>query len=50
MKLCSRHDGEEVCYDGNNCPACQIQQERDDLQDRLNDANKEIESLNEQIT
>lgn len=45
MELCSeKHD--EVCFDGRRCPACASW---DDLQDQLDDAEKELKQANAQI-
>jgi hypothetical protein len=45
MNLCSdNHD--EVCYEGRKCPVCDM---REDLQGSIDDLQKEIEELNNQI-
>ena len=45
MYLCSsNHD--EVCYENPDCPVCTI---RDDLQDQLESANKDIKELEKQL-
>ena len=44
MMLCD--DGhDEVCYEGQNCPACKMKDERDDLQAKLDAALDEIREL-----
>lgn len=49
MTICSDGHG-ELCYEGNDCPACEIVQEREDALEELKEANKSIESLETQIT
>ena len=44
MDLCD--DGHnQVCYEDRNCPACQMKDERDDLQTKLDTALDEIAEL-----
>lgn len=45
MEICNSINHDEVCYDGRNCPACAIADERDKLQednDKLVAENKEL--------
>jgi ribosome recycling factor len=45
MNLCSNiHD--EVCYEGRNCPACEM---RDNLQGTIDDLKKDNRSLEDEI-
>ena len=45
MNLCSdNHD--EVCYEGRKCPVCDM---REDLQGAIDDMEKEIASLKEDL-
>lgn len=45
MKLCSEWH-EEVCFDGDKCPACKVIEDTDDkilaLQDRVEQLEKEV--------
>ena len=44
MTLCD--DGhDEVCFESRNCPVCAVMEERDKIQERLDDAKAEIEAL-----
>jgi len=45
MDLCS-DDHEEVCFEGRNCPACEI---KDSMQRSIDDLLKEIVSLKDEI-
>lgn len=45
MELCSEKH-EEVCFEGRECPVCF---ERDDLQSQIDDLNKEITGLKDEI-
>lgn len=48
MNLCS--DGhDEVCYIDNDCPCCELIKEKDDIEEDLDDAEKKIAELEEQI-
>ena len=45
MDLCSDNH-EEVCYEGRNCPVCEM---RDEMQADINEQAKKIDSLNDEI-
>lgn len=52
MELCWS-DHEEVCFEGKDCPACAVIEEKDseidDLEKQLKDAKDEIDDLSDQI-
>jgi hypothetical protein len=37
VNLCNTHEGDEVCFEGRTCPACALQKERDEANDRVGD-------------
>lgn len=44
MNLCS--DGhDEVCYEGRDCPCCELIKTNSDLEDEIYDLKKEVEEL-----
>jgi hypothetical protein len=45
MNLCS-DDHEEVCYEGRNCPACEV---RTDLRSEVKDLERKVDDLENQI-
>lgn len=48
MNLCSDNH-EEICFEGRVCPACDIAKERDEAQDELAKAEKQIDELQSQL-
>jgi hypothetical protein len=46
MNLCSRHDGEEVCFESSNCPACEIEQNLKEAQSEIEDLKQQVAALN----
>lgn len=48
MNLCS--DGhDEICYEGQECPACLIAQDRDAFDKEIGEREKEIQELKDEI-
>lgn len=55
MNLCNEHK-EEICHEGRNCPACEIQSELDQAnealskeQDKVAELEGEIENLKQEL-
>lgn len=48
MNLCS-HGHEEICFDSRKCPMCELETEKEGLQERIDELKSEIESLQEEI-
>ncbi len=44
MNLCSKKHS-EVCYEDNDCPACELLEQIGELERNLDDAQKEIQEL-----
>ena len=48
MRLCN--DGhDEVCYEGYNCPACNVLRDKEHLQEEVQDLKSEIDELKAEI-
>jgi hypothetical protein len=48
MNLCSEgHD--EVCYEGNNCPACEMKEDRNYFEEEVSKRDEQIEKLENEI-
>lgn len=48
MQICSEgHD--EICHEGVTCPACELLEAVDGLEDELTNAQDEIDDLNNQL-
>ena len=47
MNLCD--DGhDEVCYDGRDCPVCEVLKKMSDMEDEIYDLKETIEDLNKE--
>ena len=44
MNICSDHH-DEVCYEGRCCPACELAERIDSLNDRISQLNEELAEL-----
>ena len=48
MEICE--DGhDQVCFDGRNCPACELLKSNSDFEDKVYDLNEKIDNLNDEI-
>ena len=48
MTLCD--DGhDEICYDGRNCPACELLKTISDQEDKISELTDKVNDLNERI-
>lgn len=48
MELCSEGH-EEICYEGRNCPCCELIGEKEILENKLTDKETEVDSLKAEI-
>jgi peptidoglycan hydrolase CwlO-like protein len=52
MNLCSE-DHDEICFDGRNCPLCELKKEteadKEDLSNQIDDLKGSIETLEESL-
>lgn len=46
MYLCA-YGHDEICYDQQNCPACELVEKISDQEDEISDLNEKIEELQE---
>jgi len=47
MNLCS-HGHEEICFESRKCPMCELEMEKERLQERIDELKSEIEALQEE--
>ena len=48
MELCSDNH-EEICYEGKECPLCNVMEKKDELENKIEDLDMKIVELNEKI-
>lgn len=46
MNICGEHGGEDIAFEGRDCPACI---ERDEMQAEIDAGDAEVKELNDQI-